>query len=155
METEGRGVNLLAHTNKSIIRCYHQQTVVRLARQQAKHRGAQVPLVSCEIRKANDFGLWMSELICTWRLIKLTDRRPISSHVSFRPGTFETTTSLLLSKPIISIPTELVRPLSISCLCRKRLTRAFPRPSSRSPLTKTPNMVLLPASTGHCQQLCN
>lgn len=83
----------------------------------------------------------------------LTDRRPISSQVSFRPGTLETTTSLLLSKPIISMPTELVRPLSISCLWRNRLTRAFPRPSSRPPLTRTPNMVLLPASTA-CHQLC-
>lgn len=64
METKGRKVDLLAHTNKPIIRCYHEQTVVRLARQQAKHRGAQVPLVACEIRKANDFGLGMSELIC-------------------------------------------------------------------------------------------
>lgn len=52
-----------------------------------------------------------------------------------------------LSKPMISIPTELVRPVSISCLCLNKLTRALPLPSSKSPLTRTPNMELFPAST--------
>lgn len=83
---------------------------------------------------------------------RLTDRRPISSQVSLRPATLETTTSPLLSKPMISMPTELVLPLSISCLWRNKLTRALPRPSSRPPFTSTPSMVLLPASTAQRQQ---
>ena len=77
----------------------------------------------------------------------LADRLPISSHDSFRPGTVEATTSPCVSKPMISIPTELVLPLSTSCLCRKRFTLALPRPSSRLPFTSTPSIVLLPAST--------
>lgn len=40
-------------------------------------------------------------------------------------------------KPMSSMPTEEVRPVSISCLWRKRLTRARPRPSSRRPLVRT------------------
>lgn len=51
------------------------------------------------------------------------------------------------SNPRISLPTELVRPLSISCLCRNRRCRAWPRPLSSSPCVRTPNKVDLPAST--------
>lgn len=40
-------------------------------------------------------------------------------------------------KPSTSSPTEDVRPDSISCLWRKRETRARPRPSSRRPLVST------------------
>lgn len=47
----------------------------------------------------------------------------------------------------MSLPTELVRPLSISCLCRNRRWRACPRPLSSSPCVSTPNSVDLPAST--------
>lgn len=57
------------------------------------------------------------------------------------------TGSPFASNPRISIPTLLVRPLSSSCLCRKRLTRARPRPSSRPPRVSTPSVVDLPAST--------
>ena len=46
----------------------------------------------------------------------LAERLPISSQESFRPGTLEPTMSPLTSKPMISMPTELVRPLSTSCL---------------------------------------
>lgn len=77
----------------------------------------------------------------------LAERLPISSHDNFRPGTSDAMTLPAASNPIISMPTELVRPLSISCLCRNRLTRALPRPSSRPPFTNTPSKVLLPAST--------
>lgn len=38
---------------------------------------------------------------------------------------------------MISIPTLLVLPVSISCLCLNKETRAFPLPSSRAPLVKT------------------
>lgn len=64
------------------------------------------------------------------------------------------------------MPTLEVRPLSISCLCRNKLTRARPRPSSNAPVcmvageyphivhavsrlprVNTPNVVDLPLST--------
>lgn len=51
------------------------------------------------------------------------------------------------SNPKMSFPTELVRPDSISCLCRKSFKRAVPRPLSKSPCVNTPNNVDLPAST--------
>lgn len=51
------------------------------------------------------------------------------------------------SKPRISFPTLLVRPLSISCLCLKSFWRAKPLPLSSSPCVSTPSRVLLPAST--------
>lgn len=52
-----------------------------------------------------------------------------------------------LSKPKMSLPTELVRPVSISCLCRNSLCRACPLPLSSSPCVNTPSRVDLPAST--------
>ena len=52
-----------------------------------------------------------------------------------------------LSSSDLTLPTEEVRPVSISCLCRKSFCRATPRPSSRTPWVKTPNRVDLPAST--------
>ncbi len=51
------------------------------------------------------------------------------------------------SNPRMSLPTLLVRPLSISCLCLKSFCRAKPRPLSSSPWVSTPSRVLLPAST--------
>lgn len=51
------------------------------------------------------------------------------------------------SKPRISLPTLLVLPLSISCLCLKSFWRAKPLPLSSSPCVNTPSRVLLPAST--------
>lgn len=51
------------------------------------------------------------------------------------------------AKPRISMPTLDVRPVSSSCLCRKRPTRARPRPSSSTPRVRTPNVVDLPLST--------
>lgn len=52
-----------------------------------------------------------------------------------------------LLNPSISFPTLLVRPDSISCLCRKSFWRANPLPLSSSPCVNTPSKVLLPAST--------
>ena len=52
-----------------------------------------------------------------------------------------------LSKPRMSLPTLLVRPDSISCLCRNSFWRAYPRPLSSSACVRTPSRVLLPAST--------
>ncbi len=46
-----------------------------------------------------------------------------------------------------TFPTDDVRPVSISCLCRKSFCRAIPRPSSSTPCVKTPRSVDLPAST--------
>ena len=138
----------LAHTYKTVVGRHHQETVVGLATKKAKYRGPEISLVARQICKADDFGLLSLGRNSTLLLFEqLTDRFPISSHDSFLPGTSEEMTSPLLSKPIISIPTELVLPLSISCLCRKRFTLALPRPSSSPPLTSTPSMVLLPAST--------
>ena len=68
------------------------------------------------------------------------------------------------SKPRMSLPTLLVRPLSISCLCLNSFCRAKPLPLSSSPCVNTPSRVLLPASTlpttatlqcqsYHCDQL--
>ena len=51
------------------------------------------------------------------------------------------------SKPRMSLPTLLVLPDSISCLCRKSFCRAWPRPLSNSTWVKTPSRVLFPAST--------
>jgi hypothetical protein len=51
------------------------------------------------------------------------------------------------------MPTEEVRPDSISCLWRKRFTRDFPRPSSKVPLVRTPSKVDFPASTVLTSQL--
>lgn len=45
------------------------------------------------------------------------------------------------------MPTLLVLPLSISCLCRKRLILALPRPSSSTPRVSTPRVEDFPAST--------
>lgn len=52
-----------------------------------------------------------------------------------------------LSNPRISFPTELVRPDSISCLCRNNFCLACPLPLSNSPCVSTPRRVDLPAST--------
>lgn len=51
------------------------------------------------------------------------------------------------SNPKMSLPTLLVRPDSISCLCRNSFCRAKPRPLSSSPCVSTPSRVLFPAST--------
>lgn len=109
--------------------------------------------MTSQICKRDHFRL-VSQSASTLRVetFNPTDCFPISSHDNFLPGTFEVTTSPRVSNPMISMPTELVRPVSISCLWRKRFTRALPRPSSRPPLTRTPSIVLLPASTkGHHQ----
>lgn len=57
------------------------------------------------------------------------------------------TTFPLLSNPSMSLPTLLVLPDSISCLCLKSFNLASPLPLSSSPWVRTPNSVLLPAST--------
>ena len=49
------------------------------------------------------------------------------------------TTLPTLSKPRMSLPTLLVRPLSASCLWRKSLSLAWPRPLSSSPWVRTPS----------------
>ena len=46
-----------------------------------------------------------------------------------------------------TFPTDEVRPVSTSCLCRKSFCRATPRPSSSTPCVSTPSSVDLPAST--------
>jgi hypothetical protein len=45
------------------------------------------------------------------------------------------------------MPTELVLPVSISCLCLNKPTRARPRPSSKAPRVSTPSVVDFPEST--------
>lgn len=53
----------------------------------------------------------------------------------------------VLSNPRMSFPTELVLPVSASCLCRNSRLRACPLPLSSSPCVNTPSRVDLPAST--------
>jgi len=48
--------------------------------------------------------------IHTEKEMTLADCLPISSQDNFRPGTEEETSSPLVSKPMISMPTEDVRP---------------------------------------------
>ena len=67
--------------------------------------------------------------------------------VGSRPGMSDVTSRPTVSKPTISMLTELVRPDSCSWRWLKTETRALPRPSSRSPLARTPSIVLFPAST--------
>jgi hypothetical protein len=45
------------------------------------------------------------------------------------------------------MPTELVLPDSISCLCLNKLSLVLPLPSSRLPRVRQPRVVLFPAST--------
>ena len=47
----------LAHTDQTIVRRHHQQTVVWLAAQQAEDSGSEIPLMPCQIGEADDFRL--------------------------------------------------------------------------------------------------
>lgn len=123
-------MNILAHANQAVICGNHQQAVIRFAAKHTKYGSAEVALMSCEICKRDYFclyGVSLNGLQVSGSA--LTDRLPISSQESFRPWTLAATTSPRVSKPIISMPTELVRPLSTSCLCiNTRLRVAVPAP---------------------------
>jgi hypothetical protein len=56
---------------------------------------------------------------------------------------------------LTSIPTLEVRPVSISCLCRNKPTRAFPRPSSSAPRVSTPSKRLSRVKVGTEQMESN
>ena len=97
-----------------------------------------------------------SQLIFSCRIasgsFEWEDGGRIGSPVGPNPRICQVVFSMLRSNSIFhwlhtSMPTLDVRPLSISCLWRNNDTRARPRPSSRAPRVRTPNVVDLPLST--------
>lgn len=49
--------SLLAHADEAVVRGDHQKTVIRTAAEQAKHSGAKISLMSCQVGEANHLGL--------------------------------------------------------------------------------------------------
>jgi len=64
-----------------------------------------------------EYGLEVAYLSCPAKSEKdmtFAERLPISSQDNFRPGISDATSRPIVSNPMISMPTEDVRPVSIS-----------------------------------------
>lgn len=96
---------LFAHADKAVIRRYHEETVIGLAGEKTKNledvNVIQLGSSLYDLKRLTVVRRYFSCPAKSVKLITFADRRPISSQVSLRPATVETTTSPLLSKPII------------------------------------------------------